>query len=163
MNDAGFKPCLADPDVWMRPAVKKNGDECYDYVLIYVDDLLVCSVDPYAIMETLSKVYRLKEDPKTKKKWDLPTQYLGANMGQYSVDESSKRCWYMSVDNYVATTVKNVEKELAKNQEKLSSKADCVISPAYRPELDVSLLLDAEQANYYQNLIGVLRWAVELG
>jgi hypothetical protein len=69
----------------------------------------------------------------------------------------------MSADNYVAAAVKNVETELAKNQEKLSSKADCVISPAYRPELDVSPLLDAEQANYYQNLIGVLRWAVELG
>ncbi|MFN9980135.1 MAG: hypothetical protein ACK53Y_09490, partial [bacterium] len=33
----------------------------------------------------------------------------------------------------------------------------------YRPELDVSPLLDPEQANYYMSLIGILRWAVELG
>ena len=33
----------------------------------------------------------------------------------------------------------------------------------YRPELDVSPLLDEDQANYYASLIGVLRWAVELG
>ena len=33
----------------------------------------------------------------------------------------------------------------------------------YRPELDMTQLLPDEQANYYQNLIGVLRWAVELG
>ena len=33
----------------------------------------------------------------------------------------------------------------------------------YRPELDMTRLLPDEQANYYQNLIGVLRWAVELG
>ncbi len=29
-------------------------------------------------------------------------------------------------------------------------------------KLDVSPLLDANQANYYQELIGILRWAVEL-
>ena len=33
----------------------------------------------------------------------------------------------------------------------------------YRPELDVSEELDAGRANYYQGLIGVLRWIVELG
>jgi hypothetical protein len=33
----------------------------------------------------------------------------------------------------------------------------------YRPELDVSPLLDPDQANYYMSLIGILRWAVELG
>lgn len=33
----------------------------------------------------------------------------------------------------------------------------------YRPELDVSPVLGPEQANYYQSLIGVLRWADELG
>ena len=33
----------------------------------------------------------------------------------------------------------------------------------YRPELDMTQLLPDEQANYYQNLIGVLCWAVELG
>ncbi len=29
--------------------------------------------------------------------------------------------------------------------------------------MDTSPLLDDDQANYYQSLIGVLRWAVELG
>ena len=32
----------------------------------------------------------------------------------------------------------------------------------YRPELDMTQVLSDEQANYFQNLIGVLRWAVEL-
>jgi Reverse transcriptase (RNA-dependent DNA polymerase) len=165
MLDIGFKPCLADPDVWMRPAVKPNGDKCYDYVLIYVDDLLVCSIDPDGIMSTLADVYRLKEDPKTKKKWDIPSHYLGANIGQYTIEGTGRPNghWYMSSDDYVKAAVNNVETELAKNNEKLPSRADCVISPSYRPELDVSPLLDAAQANYYQNLIGVLRWAVELG
>ena len=33
----------------------------------------------------------------------------------------------------------------------------------YQPELDMTLLLSDEQANFFQNLIGVLHWAVELG
>ena len=33
----------------------------------------------------------------------------------------------------------------------------------YRQELDMTQVLSDEQANYLQNLIGVLRWAVELG
>ena len=38
-----FQPCLADPDVWMRPAKKSDGTECYEYVLLYTDDVLVVS------------------------------------------------------------------------------------------------------------------------
>ena len=34
---------------------------------------------------------------------------------------------------------------------------------AYRPELDDTAELKAEGVQYYQELVGVLRWAVELG
>ncbi len=37
------------------------------------------------------------------------------------------------------------------------------MTPGYRPELDVSPLLDEDQASYYMSLIGILRWMVELG
>jgi hypothetical protein len=30
----GFKGCLADPDIWMRPANKPDGTPYYKYVLI---------------------------------------------------------------------------------------------------------------------------------
>ena len=33
----------------------------------------------------------------------------------------------------------------------------------YRPELDVSEELSPSDASYYQSLIGILRWIVELG
>jgi hypothetical protein len=46
---------------------------------------------------------------------------------------------------------------------KLPSKASTPMGTSYRPELDVSPVLDAEIANYYQSLIGVLRWTVEIG
>jgi hypothetical protein len=42
LRDAGFKACKADADMWMRPTVKADGSKYYEYVLCYVDDLLVC-------------------------------------------------------------------------------------------------------------------------
>jgi hypothetical protein len=37
------------------------------------------------------------------------------------------------------------------------------MTPGYRPELDVLPLLGDDQASYYMSLMGILRWAVELG
>jgi hypothetical protein len=57
----GFKGCLADPDVWLRPACKPDGTKYYEYVLIYVDDILVVSHDPEKVMDMLSENYTLKK------------------------------------------------------------------------------------------------------
>ena len=45
----------------------------------------------------------------------------------------------------------------------LSKTANAPFTTGYRPEVDVSPELSAEHANYYQSLIGILRWIVELG
>jgi hypothetical protein len=34
-----YTSSLADPDVWMRPAIKANGEHYYEYILVYVDDI----------------------------------------------------------------------------------------------------------------------------
>ena len=36
---------LAQQTVWLRPAVKFNDDDYYEYVLMYVDNILAISVD----------------------------------------------------------------------------------------------------------------------
>ena len=74
--------------------------------------------------------------------------------------------WPLSSSQYVQAAVKNVEAWLSKEENsrwKLPRKATTPISPTYRPELDVSPELDSRNASYYQSLIGVLRWMVELG
>jgi hypothetical protein len=43
LRSAGFTSCKTDPDVWIKAAVKTNGDKYYEYVLCYVDDILVGS------------------------------------------------------------------------------------------------------------------------
>jgi hypothetical protein len=41
LYDLQYCSSLADPDVWLRPNVKTNGDTYYEYVIVYVDDILV--------------------------------------------------------------------------------------------------------------------------
>jgi hypothetical protein len=52
--DLQFTSSLADPDVWLREAVKKNCEQCYEYLFVYVDDILVISESPDVIIKTLS-------------------------------------------------------------------------------------------------------------
>jgi hypothetical protein len=69
----------------------------------------------------------------------------------------------MSSTNYVKQAVANVEKDLDEIKRGLPNKVSSPMSTKYRPEMDVSPLLNAECANYFQSQIGVLRWAVEIG
>ncbi|MGH7954981.1 MAG: hypothetical protein ACREOZ_03385, partial [Gloeomargaritales cyanobacterium] len=110
-------------------------------------------------MTVLGKLYRLKDDSV-----EEPKRYLGATVKKWRFPEEAQKVrWGLSSEQYVTNAIKNVESELLKIDLKLPSKASTPMSNGYRPELDVSPLLDDERANYYQNLIGVLRWAVELG
>ena len=38
MHELGFYSCKADPDVWIRPSIKEDGSDYYQYVLLYIDD-----------------------------------------------------------------------------------------------------------------------------
>lgn len=52
MNHLGFEPCKADPDLWMRKAIKpSDGTEYWEYVLLYVDDALCISHRPNEVLE----------------------------------------------------------------------------------------------------------------
>ncbi len=70
----GFSSSLADPDVWYRAAVKPDGFEYHEYLLVYVDDILALSRSPKTIMKALEDFYRLKDG------YEKPTRYLGADI-----------------------------------------------------------------------------------
>ena len=91
-----------------------------------------------------------------------PKLYLGGRTREVELDNGVK-AWAIIALQYVQTAVKNVELHLSKNNQKLPSKADTPIQTSYRPGLDPSDELLPEQSSYYQSLIGVLRWIVELG
>ena len=51
----------AYPDAYRRKSRKPDGEEYYEILLFYVDDVLACSHDPQAIMDDLDMTYDLKE------------------------------------------------------------------------------------------------------
>jgi hypothetical protein len=157
LRDMGFLPSYADPDVWYRPATKTCGFEYYEYILVYVDDILVLSASPLPIMKTIQQTYRLKDEP------GPPKDYLGATIKTWSIPNETRTVWSMNCVQYIKEAVKNLEQELAKSNHVLRGKPNTPMQTGYRPELDISPVLGPEQANYYQSLIGVLCWAVELG
>jgi hypothetical protein len=157
LRGMNFQPSYADPDVWMWPATKENGFHYYEYILVYVDDILVISAAPSPVMKTIQKAYRLKEPP------CAPKTYLGATIKPWNIPGENKPVWSMNSTHYLKEAIRNLEVELAKLGLCLRGKPNTPMQTNYRPELDVSPILGPDQANYFQSLIGILRWAVELG
>jgi len=60
--DMGYVSTKADPDVWLRPAVRNDGHLYYEMLLIYVDDILCVSHQPQRTMEQIQQLYRLKDE-----------------------------------------------------------------------------------------------------
>ena len=69
----------------------------------------------------------------------------------------------MSSEKYVKAAVANVEEKLSKSDKRLPSRCNTPLKPRYRPEMDGSCELKDDGLQYYQELVGVLRWMVELG
>ena len=158
MQDLGYKASQADPDVWFKRSLKKDGTPYYKLILIYVDDVLHLAEDPEVDMGRLNKLYRLKDGT------GEPDRYLGGNIERVQTEDGSL-AWSLSCYDYLANAIKQVQAEL--NQKDLSLKEfGTGLRPypaSYRPEMDVTPPLDAEGTNRFQQLIGILRWSIELG
>ena len=161
LTDLQYTPSKADPDVWIKPAVKPDGTEYYAMILVYVDDCLHVHHDTKPLMDRLNQIYRLKEEPCE------PDRYLGANIKKFIVGDTVRHA--MCCTDYVNSAIANLEKTLATDGEpdRLSSYSNKSCKRpfplAYRPECDTSPELSSEMGSRYLQLIGILRWAVELG
>ena len=67
-----------------------------------------------------------------------------------------------SVD-YVKAVVKKPEEILAKQGMKLPSRSTTPVSSDYIPELDATAKIDANNITMFQELIGELIWATDIG
>jgi hypothetical protein len=160
MRHMGFKPCLADPDVWMKACEKEDGTEYWAYVLLYVDDVMVIHHDALSIKTRLDKYFKMKPgsigDPK---------MYLGETLKKMKL-ENGVSAWATSPAKYVYASVENVEKyinDLGDDRWKLPKHCSNPFELNYEPEMDTSDVLNAELASWYASLIGMLRWMVEIG
>ena len=155
LRDLGFTSSLADPDVWMRPSVLPgdHNQEYYEYVLVYVDDLLVISHRGQELLDLLTDKYNY-----CLKDVGPPKRYLGAIVGRY--DKDGTKTWYLSAKDYLSKAIPVVEEHYGTLNK---VKADTPLPPKYHPEDDTSPFLGDDEAALYQSFIGTLRWAVELG
>ena len=164
-NKLGFKSSLADPDLWYKAATDTAGNKYYSYILVYVDDLLIIDKIPQRYMKQIQESFTVKPDS-----IEEPKTYLGADISKVYYPDNSY-AWTMGSYTYVKKAIKNLKAKMAKDglefNKKLSDPAISVPQPlssvSYRPELDTSVLCNDEQVTLFQNVIGILRWVVELG
>jgi hypothetical protein len=181
MGRLGFTSSQSDPDVWFRLSKRSTGEEYYEYVLLYVNNVLVVSEKAEAVLrKEIGKDWILKEEsigPLSK--------YLGGKLREVTL-KSGVKCWAFGSCQYVQSAVNNVVDHLQKkgnyvpdhlrqkgtklpaaHQAKhgllLPYKAPNPLSSGCPPELDVTSELGEAYALYYHTLVGILRWIVELG
>jgi hypothetical protein len=129
--------------------------------MVYTDGILVVDHDPKAVVDYLASRYTLK--PGNVKE---PDTYLGAQGSKFYIDgarDPERPRWAMLSEKYVKQAVSDVEQELSHVDKCLPTRVMKPLSQGYRPEHDQSRELDAKRGQYYQSLIGVLRWICELG
>ena len=157
-REMGFTMCLADNDIWLKSSVKQDGTKYYTYICIYVDDILICSENPKLHMDKLRTAFFLK--PESIKEPDV---YLGADFRKKQTHDG-KDIWITGSNSYLKEALRITNDILRKAGLKVNGSAKCPYSStAYRPELDLTPFCNEEQIRMYQQLIGMLRWLIELG
>ena len=151
----GFKSSIVDPDVWLWPGTKPDGEEYYEYILVYVDDILCISYKPKETIGKIQERFKFKKD-----KIAPPDFYLGGKVQLKGLNGIN--IWTITSTDYVKAAVENLEKQLGKKGLKLPSAVQ-PMATGFVPELDDSPELDAGDHTTVQELIGILRWAIELG
>ncbi len=144
LRDLGFVPSFADPDVWMRDA-----GNCWEYVVIYVDDLLVAVKDPDKFFDAL------KADPYN---YDLSGEcdlkyHLGAD---YFRDKDGTLC--VGAQTYAKRLLQAYERLYGE----LPPKSTSAMEPDDRPELDTSRLCSPDETAKFHSLIGACQWMISL-
>ena len=121
-----------------------------------MDDILAISHMVKDALKAVQAIFKLKDN-----KIKPPDMYLGAMLSV--IEDDSIHGWCMTSEKYVKAAVENVELELVRVNQRLPSRCKTPITVGYRPERDVSAELTSVGVQRYQELIGVLRWAAELG
>jgi hypothetical protein len=157
LHDMNHRPSLAHPDVWLRAATKPCGFECYKMVLCCVDDVMVILHEPGRTTDGIQAVFKLKGD-----KAAAPDMHLGIALKK-KPNSKGVDCWTMAPEKHIKAAIENVEKKLGGELPFSKGRCPTPMRTDHHPAEDTSAELDAEGLGCYQELIGVLRWAVEIG
>jgi hypothetical protein len=157
----GYTSCKADPDLWYKAETRPADNfRYYPFILCCVDDILCAHHDHMSVLNLINWYMPLKPSLV-----DDPDIYLGAKLKMTRLDNRIW-AWGLRHSKYVTQAVKNCAKHLTNklnNHFRLPQQADNPFPYDYCPELDLSEPLDPECFSFYQHLLGVMRWMVELG
>ena len=145
LHELGFKPTLADPDLWYR-----ENEIAYDYLCVYVDDLCFIGIGAAEFYKVLKERFGYKL------KGVGPIEYhLGGN---FSCDKDSTLTWGSST--YIKKILDNYQREFGSLP---SKKPSTPLTTGDHPELDDTSFLDDKGIKLYQSMIGALQWCITLG
>jgi hypothetical protein len=136
--------CKADPDLWI-----KDCQTHYEYVLVYVDDLMCIGKNPQSFFDDLINQYNFKL-----KGVGTPSYHLG---GDFFRDPDGTLAW--GAASYVKKIIMNYENMFGEKPKEYSSP----LLEKDHPELDNSPLLDENGIKQYQSVLGALQWLITLG
>ena len=126
--------------------------------MIYLDE------KPDDAIEQIGQTFRIKEGST-----GFPKMYLGANIRKWESQNSSgekTECVAMGANSYIKEAIRAVEERMKEHKLQYESKRYSktpFTSSSYRPELDATEFCEPSMIAFYQNMIGILRWACELG
>ena len=129
-------------------------------MLVYVDYVLACSQDEKAVIAGLAANFEIKNY-----KIAEPKLYLGGNVEKFQLPNGNYT-WIITYNSYVKSDIDTVQRLLVEDVRTLKTGNMPHKRPlphGYNPELDTTDECDAEYTSRYQQLIGILRWAVDLG
>ena len=144
LRDMKFFQCKNEQDLWMRDA----GDH-YEYVCVYVDDLMAIMKDPSSFFKELTEKYGYKL-----KGVDDPKYHLGGN---YFRDPDGTLAW--GAKDYINRMLEN----FARDRQEIPRKYRSPMDKDAHPELETAMTLGLTGVKYYQSVIGALQWCVTLG
>ena len=124
-----------------------------------MDNLLAFSHFPKIIMKDIGFSFDIKDD-----KFGPPTTYLGTNVEPFQISDR-KYAWIIQYNSYVAAAVQTIkdlfsEYDIYLRSNKISHTG--LLPHGYKAELDVTDECDSDHVSRFQQLIGILRWEVEL-
>jgi len=162
MRQMGYTSCKADPDLWYKAETRPSDNfRYYAYILCYVDDILCMHHDPMTILDLINGYMPLKPSSVGD-----PDIYLGAKLRRTRLP-NGVWAWGLSPSKYVAQAVKNCQTHLTdKLHDRYRTDSLCGLTTLFRlitPEMDTTESLDPECSSFYQHLVGVTHWMVELG
>ena len=91
-----------------------------------------------------------------------PVIYLGNKVSKVTL-ENGNHAWAFSSSQYVQDACSNVKRHLMSKGKSQMKTVKSPCSCKYQPKIDILKPLSLTDVAYFQSLIGILRWIVELG